>query len=247
MSKLMVRAAVFGILLVALASLPAVAQPGLVIPAGKDLWVTPANGQTYFTFPAGDVESLCGAPPSGAWNHQVALAGVPASATDDYDTVVARLDNAVFGTTGVAGTRVQVVHLAFRGHSAGTPCGPINWSVGLAGPQRITGMTIRQTSPRGGIFTARLAVDVEFRGHDANSGAYIGSLFYGFDLPDPGQGTGAGTPWSFGPDGQFRAGMTETDNCIDVLREKLNQYSPDSRHFYYISDLIAQGKCSERN
>ncbi len=49
------------------------------------------------------------------------------------------------------------------------------------------------------------------------------------------------------PDGQFRAGMTETDNCIDVLREKLNQYSPDSRHFYYISDLIAQGKCSERN
>jgi len=53
--------------------------------------------------------------------------------------VVARLDDAVFGTTGVAGTRVQVVHLAFRGHSAGTPCGPINWSVGLAGPQRITG------------------------------------------------------------------------------------------------------------
>jgi hypothetical protein len=242
MSKLILRTAICGILLVSLAALPAISQ---VIPAGKDFWVTPANGQTYFTFPAGDVESLCGAPKSDLWDHRVALSGVPVAGSD-YDTVVGRIDNAVFDATGIAKTRVQVSHLAFRGSSLRTPCGSINWSVGLAGPQRVTDMVIRRTSDKGGIFNAQLAVDVEFRGFNAGSGAYVGSLFYAFDLPDPGAGTGAGTPWSFGPNGEFRAGMTELDNCIDVLRKKLNLYSPDSSHFYYISDMIAAGKCREQ-
>ena len=239
MSKLMIRTAMFGILLVALSALPAMSQP--VVPAGKDFWVTPANGQTYFTFPQGDVESLCDALPADDWDHKVALKGVPAPGSD-YDTIVARLDDAVFNAKGVANTRVQVAHLEFQGASV-TPCGDINWSVGLAGPQRITQMTIHRTSTRGGIFNAQLAVDVEFRAFAG--GTYLGSLFYSFDLPDPSSGTGSGTPWSFGPTGQFRAGMTELDNCINVLRIKLNLYSPDSRHYYYISDLIAQGKCRE--
>lgn len=239
MSKLILRTAMFGILFVSLAALPVMAQGGVL--AGKDYWVTPANGMTHFTFPEGDVESLCGAPESTTWNHKVILQGVPAAGSD-WDTVVTRLDNAVFDAAGLAFTRVQLSHLAFRGSSAETPCGTINWSVGLAGRQRVTSMTIRRTSARGGIFNARLAVDAEFRGFDPN-GIYVGSLFYSFDLPDPSTGTGAGTPWSFGSNGQFRAGMTETDNCIAVLREKLNQYAPDSDHYYFISDLIAQGKC----
>ena len=242
MSKLILRTAMFGILLVSLAALPAMSQ---VIPAGKDFWVTPANGQTYFTFPAGDVESLCGAPKSDFWDHRVALSGVPVAGSD-YDTVVGRIDDAVFDAAGYAKTRVQVAHLAFRGSSLRTPCGSINWRVGLTSPQRVTSMEIRLTSSKGGIFNAQLAVDVEFRGFHANTGAYVGSLFYGFDLPDPSSGTGSGTPWSFGPNGEFRAGMTELDDCIDVLRKKLNLYSPDSSHFYYISDMIAAGKCREQ-
>ncbi|HEV2843615.1 MAG TPA: hypothetical protein VG477_02115 [Thermoanaerobaculia bacterium] len=242
MYKLILRTAVFGVLLVSLAALPAMSQQ--VIPAGNDYWVTPPNGQTYLTLAAGDLEGLCGAVPSDLWDHRVVFQGVRTAAAD-YDTVVRRLENAVFDAAGVARTRVQLAHLAFSGVSVGTPCGDIHWSVGLAGPQRVTQMVIRRTSPRGGIFNAQLAVDVELRAHDA-SGNYLGSLFYSFDLPDPSTGTGSGTPWSFGLTGQFRAGMTELDNCIDILRKKLKLYSPDSSHWYYISDLIAQGKCGER-
>jgi hypothetical protein len=243
MSKLILRTAMFGILLVSLTALPVTAQS--VIPAGKDYWVTPADGQTSVVIAAGDLEKLCGAPPSDTWNHTVFLQGVPAAGSD-WDTVVARLDNAVFDPTGVANTRVQLVHLAFRGSSPDTPCGPVDWVVGLNGPQRITRMSIRRTSQRGGIFNAQLAVDVVLHAYDPN-GKLIGDLFASFDLPDPSAGTGSGTPWSFGTNGQFRAGMTETDNCIDVLRQKLSLYAPGSKHHYYISDLIAQGKCYERN
>lgn len=243
MSKLILRTAIFGILLVTLASLPATAQ--LIIPPGKDFWVTPANGQTYFELPDGDVEALCGAPASAAWNHLVILQGVPAAGSD-YDTVVSRLDPAVFDAAGNAFTRVQLASLHFTGSSVGTPCGDIEWNVVLSGPQRITHMSLKQTSARGGIFNAVLAVDAEFQAQDV-AGNYLGSLFYTFDLPDPSGGTGAGTPWSIGLQDEFRAGMTENNNCINVLRKKLSQYAPDSSHFYFISNMIAQGKCERPN
>jgi hypothetical protein len=41
--------------------------------------------------------------------------------------------------------------------------------------------------------------------------------------------------------------MTETDNCIQVLRDKLGNYPPGSQHIYFISDLIAAGKCRRGN
>ncbi|HBL31287.1 MAG TPA: hypothetical protein DD490_31045 [Acidobacteria bacterium] len=226
-----------------LLALPALAQVTTVasIPPGKDFWVTPNNGQTDFNFPAGDVESLCGAPASATWNHKIALRGAPAPGTD-YDTVVARLNAATFNSSLVATTPIQVVLLRFA--SAGshaTPCGNLNWTVSLSGPQATTMMTLRRTSATGGLFSADIAVNVEFQAFKSN-GAYLGSLFYNIVLPDP----ATGTPWSIGPTGAFRAGMTPANDCIDVLREKLATYSPDSSHFYYISDMIAQGQCKYR-
>jgi len=238
MSRNVLHDAAFVTLLVTLMALPAVAQ---TIPPGKDFWVTPANGQTDFTFPDKDVESLCGAPPSSTWNHKVALKGVPASGSD-YDTVVARLDYAVFGGTLQASTRIQVQALNLASAaSQDTPCGRLDWTVRLAGPQAVTTMKLRRTSEKGGLFSADIAVNVEFRA--TRGGVYLGSLFYNIVLPDP----AAGTPWSFGTNGQFRAGMTEANDCIDVLREKLLTYSPDSSHFYFISNMIAQGQCRKTN
>lgn len=242
MTRNALRASILGILLVSLAALPAAAQ----IPPGDDPWVTPGNGLTKFNFPDGDVESLCGLPPIAGWNHSVALEGVPVPGAD-YDTVVSRLDHATFDSNGVATTRIQVTRLEFASiNPQATPCGPLSWRARLFGPQTETRMVIRKTSPRGGIFTADIDVSIEFQATDAN-GQYIGSLFYSLVLPDPGSGTSAGTPWSFNADGtQFRPGMTETENCIDVLRKKLATYAPDSDHFYYISDMISQGRCSDR-
>jgi hypothetical protein len=235
MSRNILRDAAFVTLLVVLMGLPAFAQ---TIPSGKDFWVTPANGQTDFTFPDKDVESLCGATPSSTWNHKLALKGIPATGSD-YDTVVARLDNAVFSTSTLqASTRIQVqaLNLASAAPQA-TPCGTLNWTVRLAGSQAVTTMKLRRTSATGGLFSADIAVNVEFRA--TLGGTYLGSLFYNIVLPDP----ATGTPWSFGPTGQFRAGMTPANDCVDVLREKLLTYSPDSSHFYFISNMIAQGQC----
>lgn len=240
MSKLIPRTTLASILLLALAALPAPAQR--VIPAGKDIWVTPANGQTVFTFAPGDVESLCGAAPSSSWNHQIALEGVPFQGSD-WDTMVLRLDDAVFNSSGVATTRAQVEHLDLR--STGTtvtPCGTLYFRVGLAGSQATTTMTIVRTTAGGGLFHADIAVSVEIKAYEIHHGDYVGSLFYSFILPNP----SAGTPWSLGPNGEFRAGMTTTNNCVDVLRQKLTQYSTTSSHYYFISDMIAQGRCTPK-
>ncbi len=238
MSKRISRTVLSGTLLLALAALPALAQR--VIPAGKDVWVTPANGQTVFTFPDGDVESLCGALPSSSWTHQVALQGVPMTGAD-WDTMVVRLDDAVFNSSGVAQTRAQVANLDFRStDTTVTPCGRLYFTVGLAGSQAPTTMTIVRTTAGGGVFHADIAVSVEIKAFEIHHGDYVGSLFYSFVLPNP----TSGTPWSLGPNGQFRPGMTTTNNCVDVLRQKLTQYSTTSSHYYYISNLIAQGNCN---
>jgi hypothetical protein len=228
-------------LLASLAALPAAAQPN--IPPGKDFWVTPATGVTVFGFPDGDVESLCGLPPVPGWDQIVTLKGAPATGSD-YDTVVERIDNAVFDAVGNASTRIILRQLAFTNiNPHATPCGVLTWNVRHFGPQAVTMMKLRRTSPLGGVFSAQIAVNVEFQAIDSSNGKYIGSLFYNFVLPDPQNGT----PWSFGPDGQFRAGMTDTNNCIDVLRAKLaDPKYKDPKHQYYISDMIAQGRCTEK-
>jgi hypothetical protein len=239
MTKLIARMTVLAILLLSLAALPAYAQ---TIPAGNDFWVTPANNQTTFLFPSGEVESLCGAPVSDTWDHHVYFRGIPQQGAD-WDTVVARLSNATFNSSGTASTKIQVKSLNFASiASQVTPCGKLNWTAGLSGPQPITVMNLRRTTARGGFFSATISVRVELRATDASTGVYLGSLFYTRDLPD----TTGGTAWSFGPTGAFRAGMTETDDCIDVLRKKLLVTDPDSSHWYFISDMIAQGRCTKR-
>jgi hypothetical protein len=236
MTKLIVRAAASAILLAGLA-LPVTAQP---IPAGNDYWQTPDNGQTLFEFPDGDVESLCGKPAEGL-NLTAKLRGVPAAGSD-WDTIIARLDTAVFDTAGKAMTRIQVKHIAFESSYMGTPCGEVRWVVSLAScPQPITKMVIYNKPTKR--FFANIAVSVEFKAFDSK-GAFLGSLFYTRELPDP--ASGSGTPWSYGGPTGFRAGMTDTDNCIDVLRQKLSTYDPKSDHYYFISDLIAAGKCKRQ-
>ena len=158
--------------------------------------------------------------------------------------MVHRLDDAVFDAAGNASTRIVLKHLSFASIDPQvTPCGDLTWQVGNFGPQAVTNMKLRRLTPKGGIFSADIAVNVEFKAIDAQ-GNSIGSLFYNFVLPDPNHGT----PWSFGTNGQFRAGMTETDNCIDVLRKKLAlpEYQ-DPQHQYFISNMIAAGKCERTN
>jgi len=235
MSRFTFRIAALVLVLALVAVLPAVAQ---FIPAGPDRWVTPGDGRTFFTFPGGDVESLCGAPPTTAWNHVVKLVGVPEPGFD-WDTEVTRFANAdVSG--GFASVPIQVTRLQFRSlGSQSTPCGKINWFVRNEGPQPVTHMDIFRTSDLGGFFRAVISLRVVFEAYKP-SGAFLGKLFYTMDLPDEPNGV----PWSFGPSLIFRPGIDEADNCIDVLRHKLLSATGD--HVYYIEDLIAKGKCSRQ-
>jgi hypothetical protein len=247
MTKHLVRLFAFTLLIATFPAIPSMAQP---IPAGPDYWVTPGNGQTFFEFPMGDVESLCGKPALLGWDHQIALKGVP-QAGSDWDTVVKRLDNVNFppyvaGSVYSVTTRVQVASLTFTSLAPQpTPCGELNWTARLAGPQPITPMTITRTSQRGGFFYANLTVSVEMTATDVD-GNFVGVLYYTRDLPSPPNGS----PWSWSfPDGGgiFRAGMTDTDNCIAALRAKRNTYDPESSHYYWISNMIAQGRCTDKN
>jgi hypothetical protein len=239
MTRFLVRASILSLSLAILASVPASAQ---VIHKGIDYWRTPLNG-TQFRFPDGDVETLCKAKPDPTWNHDVALRGIPAQSSD-WDSAVARLDNANFDKNGIATTKLQFWSLALISPApSATPCGPLLWTARLAkGAQPITTMTIKQQTSGGGVFSADLALRVEMQANRFDTGAYVGSLFYDIKLPDP---TG-GTPWSFGAGGGFRPGMTETNNCIQVLRDKLGTFPPGSSHFYFISDLIAKGQCERQ-
>ena len=239
MTRFPARVFILMLLLAIVAGLPAAAQ---VIHKGIDYWRTPLNG-TRFRFPDGDVESLCKAKPDPTWNHDVSLRGHPTQGSD-WDSAVARLDNANFDKNGVATTDLQFWALSlFSPTPSVTPCGTLLWTARLAKvSQPITTMTIKRLTAGGGVFSADLALRVEMQANNAASGAYVGSLFYDVKLPDP----AGGTPWSFGPSGGFRPGMTETDNCIQVLRDKLGTFPPGSAHFYFISNLIAQGRCREQ-
>jgi hypothetical protein len=248
MIKHLIRLSTLLIALAFLAALPAAAQ---VIPKGVDYWVTPppgavnfvppADAKTQFTFPDKDVESLCHSHAyGGTWNHQVTLQGVHAAGVD-WDSAVARLDNARFNRAGDAFTRVQFKSIAMASTAEmETPCGKLKWTVRLAKKQPITKMKIHKATAKGGLFYAPLALRVEMRANKAGTGAYLGSLFYDIKLDDPPGGTG----WSFGPGNAFRPGVDENDKCLEVLRKKLQQMGNDPQHFYYISNLIAHHDCN---
>jgi len=240
MTRSLVRASALSITLAILVAVQGAAQ---VIPAGVDYWRTPLNG-TKFRFPEKDVESLCKANPDPSWNHEVTLRGIPTQGSD-WDSAVARLSEAVFDKEGNARTKVQFKSLALISTApSDTPCGRLLWTARLAkGAQPITPMKITRKSKRGGTFSAELALRVEMQANDFNTGARVGSLFFDIKLPDP----AGGTPWSFSASKRFRPGMTETDNCIQVLRDKLGTFPPGSQHIYFISNLIAEGNCKRQD
>lgn len=242
MSRFLVRAMVLLVALAVLGVVPAVAHKEEIL-RGIDYWRTPPSG-TVFTFPSGDVESLCNATPSPGWNHQVSLRGVPAPGSD-WDTAVQRLDNARFDRNGIGLTQVRFRSISLASNApSDTPCGKLHWRVRLArGRQPITPMRITRMSAEGGVFFANLALRVEFQATEDGTGAPVGRLFYDINLGDvPG-----GTPWSFRSDGVFRAGMDANENCLQVLRDKLGTFPAGSQHIYFISNLIARGECKRPN
>ncbi len=145
-----------------LVAVSALAQEDNVIPRGVDLWRTPGNGSTIaeLHLPPGFLDRDC-----PAFDGEVVLEGVPVTtlpegAFGDADTVIERLNDAVFDDKGVATAKIVVRALHFRAvDPLETGCGQWTAEVGLGREQAVTEMTIVREDARGGFFTAPISVD----------------------------------------------------------------------------------------
>jgi hypothetical protein len=135
--------------------------------SGSDLWTTPGDGSTFADFGLEPIPAGFFCAGSAPFTGQIAFRGVPVASDDPEalgttDTIVQRLDDAVFNKRGVARTRLQVRALSLESMAPfKTSCGSFKAVAALAGDQPITSMRIVRDSAVGGRFWAPLALNVK--------------------------------------------------------------------------------------
>jgi len=136
-----------------------------VIHRGVDTFTTTSNGTTFYDFAYHPIPAGFFCKSSAAFTGRVAFKGLPLETgapgqLHGADTVIERLDDAVFDSTRTAVTRIQFRALSLVSISpVKTACGSFHVYVTLAGKQRETTMRIYRTQEAGGKFLAPLAVD----------------------------------------------------------------------------------------
>lgn len=160
----MVRSTALAALALLVLALPAIAA-GPVIRAGIDPWVTVPEGTAvdfkHNPLPAG---FFCAASP--AFSGQIWLRGVPLVSDNPqmarYDTIVERLDNAVFNSRGVAPTRFRIRAMQLEGiQTFKNLCGEYSVQVTLDGEQPITRMRIVRQNSEGGRFVVTVKINTK--------------------------------------------------------------------------------------
>lgn len=194
----------------------AVADP--TVKPGIDVFRTLGGGKTYYDFAKNPVPAGFFCKSSARFTSRVALKGLPVETgipgqLQGMDTIVERLDEAVFDPLGVAETRVRFRALSMVSiEPIKTSCGAFHVYVTLAGRQPITKMQIYRTQERGGSFHAPLAANVRLtflpvKGRDSRKLELKGKVNF------PGQEI----PWSFrsGTDiKQFRPAVVDTNGDL---------------------------------
>lgn len=138
-----------------------------VIQNGIDVWETRGDGSTVVDFARTPIPAGFFCAGSAPFTARVAFQGVPIAtgtprALGATDTIVQRLDDAVFNKRGVAVTRTQVRALSLKSVTAiQTACGKFEASVRLDGVQPITQMVIRREGENGGTFSGPLWLNVK--------------------------------------------------------------------------------------
>ncbi|HEY9422336.1 MAG TPA: hypothetical protein VIW92_13040, partial [Thermoanaerobaculia bacterium] len=138
-----------------------------VIQRGIDVFSTPGDGKTFYDFSQRPIPAGFFCKGSKAFTGRVAFKGLPL-ATDPpgqlggVDTIVERLNDAVFDDKGVAVTRLQFRALSLVSTApVKTACGAFHAYLSLSGKQRVTTMNILRLQEGGGDFVAPLAADVK--------------------------------------------------------------------------------------
>jgi hypothetical protein len=136
-----------------------------VIQSGIDPWRTPGNGLTFIDFSKNPIPAGFFCFKSAPYAGQIIFQGVPVATAEPgalrkTDTIIQRLDDAVFDENGVARTRIQVRVLHFVSvEPIQTACGAYSVEVHLNGEQPITNMRIMRENDHGGRFFAPIAVN----------------------------------------------------------------------------------------
>jgi hypothetical protein len=135
------------------------------IQSGIDVWRTPGNGKTFVDFSWNPIPAGFFCSKSAPFTGRVIFRGIPIvtgepGALGKTDTIVHRLDDAVFDKNGVASTRVQMraLHLVSV-EPIQTACGAYTVEVRLNGEQPITNMRIVRENENGGRFFTPLSVN----------------------------------------------------------------------------------------
>ncbi|MEA2601736.1 MAG: hypothetical protein QOF89_2728 [Acidobacteriota bacterium] len=156
--------AISAVALVVLLVAPAFAAER-VIYNGIDLWQTKGNGSTFRDFSKAPIPAGFFCAKSAPFIGKIIFRGIPVATNGSLgvtDTIVQRLDDAVFNENGTAVTRLQVRALSFEGTAPiKTSCGPFKVRVTLDGEQPVTQMRIIRNDENGGHFLSPIWVNVK--------------------------------------------------------------------------------------
>jgi hypothetical protein len=203
---------------------PLAADP--VITRGIDVFTTTDAGTTYYSFADNPIPAGFFCKRSKPFAGRVVFKGLPLETAvpgqlRGSDTVIERLDDAVFDANGTAETRIRVRALSLVSVAPiKTACGAFHVYASLAGEQRTTTMRLVRTDAGGGSFYAPLAIDAKLtfvpvkpgKGRDRSPLELTASV----NLPSD------AIPWSFsGPAQAKRVGSIVVDTNGDL--------SPDTR------------------
>jgi hypothetical protein len=140
-----------------------------VIQNGIDVWRTRGDGSTFVDFGKHPIPAGFFCANSAPFTGKLALEGVPVvtgtpGALGATDTIVQRLDDAVFNKRGVATTRLQFRALSLKSVAPiQTSCGQFTAAVRLDGVQPTTQMLLTRENEDGGRFSAPLALNVRVK------------------------------------------------------------------------------------
>ena len=136
-----------------------------VIQRGIDVFSTIADGRTFYDFSQSPIPAGFFCQGSEAFTGRVAFKGLPL-ATDppgklgNVDSIIERLDDAVFDDKGIAVTRIRFRALSLASiDPVKTSCGAFHVYISLGDMQRVTTMNILRTQEGGGNFIAPIAVN----------------------------------------------------------------------------------------
>jgi hypothetical protein len=205
------------VLLLAVAALPALAaSPIDRVPAGLDYWQTLSSGATMYDFSNNAIPAgfFCNgsAPFKGRVNFEgVPIHTEPAGILGTTDTVIERLDDAIFDDSGTAQTRIRGRVLNLQGTDLlKNACGKFKVTANLTPNQPTSPMVFHAVNKYGGTFDAQLRLRVQVNFTNVKTKQTF-SLIRDVYLP-----TVNNTPFAIGKTAQVDCAATGTVAAADV-------------------------------